>query len=104
MLIIGVCVITAWLAASVALAYDKAGVLPTGLASLLRADYSAEPEGPPVLPPLDVAIIESAIEDEQALLTPPEETGPVFVPIFIADEGNQAPPPPQPPPQSRSCP
>ena len=61
------------------------------LDSLLTADYSAEPEGPQMLLPLDAAIIESAIEDEQALLTP-EGTEPAFAPIFILDQGDQAPP------------
>ena len=87
----------AWLAATVGLSRSQAALALPSLDSLLTADYSAEPEAPPVLPPLDVAIIETAIEDEQALLAPPAEANagrePVFAPIFVSGQGNQEPPP-----------
>ena len=91
-LIIGACVVLDWLAATVGLARSQAATPLPELRSLLTADYGAESEGRPVLPPLNVAIIKIAIEDEQALLTPPEETAPAFAPIFILDQGDQAPP------------
>lgn len=94
LLIIGSCVLVAWLAAFAALAQPAAAVLPTKLDSLLSADYSTQPAGAPALHPLDDAIKDSVAEDERALLSllsPSGDSELVFAPIFLADRGNQEP-------------
>ncbi len=63
-LVIGVSVLLAWVAATVALSRPASAQLPTDLASFLEADYSADDQ-PHILPPLDSSIMEVIEQDER---------------------------------------
>ncbi len=91
-IVIAVSVLLAWFAASAALSRTASAELPTGLSSLLQADYG-EDEQPQVIPRLDSAIIEEIQQEEQRPTADVEPSTRSFAPIFLLDGGNQEPPP-----------
>ena len=81
-MVVGVSVLLAWLAASAALSRTASAQLPVDLASLLQADYG-EDEQPKIIPALDGAIIEEIQQEKQRPTTVDEVSEQSFAPIFL---------------------
>ena len=81
-LLVAMSVVLAGVASALALARPDAERLDADLASLIRADYSADPEGT-TLAPLDKGIIDVARQDEDNLR---EISGVEIVPVFVLDD------------------
>ncbi|MCH7522537.1 MAG: hypothetical protein IH920_02030, partial [Chloroflexi bacterium] len=80
--LIAISVVLAGVASALALARPDVERLDADLASLIRADYSADPDGT-TLAPLDEGIIDVARQDEDNLR---EISGVEIVPVFVLDD------------------
>ena len=81
-LLVAMSVVLAGVASALALARPDAERLDADLASIIRADYSADPDGT-TLAPLDEGIIDAARQDEDNLREVP---GVHIVPVFFLDD------------------
>ena len=88
-LLVAMSVVLAGVASALALARPDAERLDADLASLIRADYSADPEGTR-LAPLDEGIIEDVRQDQRNLQE--EIAGVEIVPVFILDASSDSGP------------
>jgi len=88
-LLVAISVVLAGVASALALALPDAEHLDADMASLIRADYSADPEGRR-LAPLSNEIVEVVRQDERNLQE--EIAGVEIVPVFILDPSSDSGP------------
>ncbi len=101
-LLVAISVVLAGVASALALARPDAEHLDADLASLIRADYSADPEGAR-LAPLGEGIIDAVRQDERNLQE--EIAGVEIVPVFILDSSSDSGlPAPSPTPEDTPAP